>query len=272
MKAWLGLMGMFMIAGAVFAQDESSGEEQSFNWVPGPAKGDLSTVSTLDVPEGYVFLDEEEAGEYMGALGNLITGNEIGVLVSVSNSWLAVFEFDAIGYVKDDEKNDLDADGLMKSLRESQAAANTRLAQMGAPELEIDGWYKKPYYNEDTQNLEWCTQLREKGGEEPFANHNIRILGRYGVTEIVLVAGLDQLDSAIPELAAILENYEYKTGNRYAEFRKGDKIAKYGLTALVAGGAAAVAMKSGLLKHIWKLLVIGGAAVAGFFKKMFKKN
>lgn len=273
MKTWMGLLCVLLLGATVIAQEETAAEEESsFHWITGPAKGRLSDISTLEIPEGYAFLDEKEAGEYMRSQGNLVTGREIGVLVSISNNWLAVFEFDPIGYVKDDEKNDLDADALMKSLRESQAAANSRLAEMGASQLEIDGWYKKPFYNENTQNLEWCTQLREKGGIEPFANHNIRILGRYGVTEIVLVAGMDQLDSAIPELASVLESYDYAQGKKYAEYRKGDKIAKYGLTALVAGGAAAIAVKSGLLKHLWKLLILGAAGVSGFFKKMKSKK
>ena len=34
--------------------------------------------------------------------------------------------------------------------------------------------------------------------------------------------------------------YSFKPGGLYAEFRAGDKIAKYGLTALVAGGVGAV--------------------------------
>ena len=83
---------------------------------------------------------------------------------------------------------------------------------------------------------------------------------------------IDELDTAIPELAELLESYEYAQGNRYAEYRKGDKVAKYGLTALVAGGAAAVALKSGFFKYIWKGLVIGAIAVSSFFKKMFKKD
>ena len=37
----------------------------------------------------------------------------------------------------------------------------------------------------------------------------------------------------------------------------GDKIAEYGLTALVVGGAGAAAAKAGLLKGLWKFLLAG---------------
>lgn len=273
MKTWMGLLGVVMIAGAVAAQEEVTEEaEIQFNWIEGPAKGELSSISTLDVPEGYVFLEADEAGEFLEINGNPASGAEIGVLASVNSDWWALFRFDPSGYVKDDEKNDLDASGMLESLREGQEAGNQRRIASGGRALEILGWYKPPYYNDETQNLEWCTKLRAIGEDEPFVNHNIRILGRHGVTEIVLVADINELETAIPELAGILDHYEYRAGNKYGEYRKGDKVAKYGLTALVAGGAAAVALKSGFFKYIWKGLVIGAIAVSGFFKKMFKRD
>jgi len=56
-------------------------------------------------------------------------------------------------------------------------------------------------------------------------------------------------------------------GQRYAEFRPGDKIAEYGLAALITGGAAAVALKTGLFQKFWKLIVLGFVALAGALKK-----
>ena len=40
------------------------------------------------------------------------------------------------------------------------------------------------------------------------------------------------------------------------------------VAAVVLGGAAAVAVKTGLLQKLWKPIVIGFIALAGFFKKM----
>lgn len=272
MKIGWALLSTFCVVGAALAQEEVVEPELDINWISGPAQGKLATISTIEVPEGCDFVGADEARLVMESMGNIVSGSEIGLLSSVSNGWFALFQFDPVGYVKDDDKDQLDADKLIASLREGQVGANEQRRAMQVPELEIDGWFKEPFYNDETQNLEWCTQLHEKGVDEPFANHNIRILGRYGVTRIILVADLDELDVAIPELAGILESYDYLPGNTYAEYRKGDKVAKYGLTALVAGGAAAVALKSGFFKYIWKGLVIGAVAVGSFFKKLFKGN
>jgi DNA-directed RNA polymerase beta' subunit len=41
------------------------------------------------------------------------------------------------------------------------------------------------------------------------------------------------------------------------------------LTALVAGGAGAIAAKTGLLAKAWKLILVGIAAVGAWLKKLF---
>jgi uncharacterized membrane-anchored protein len=73
---------------------------------------------------------------------------------------------------------------------------------------------------------------------------------------------------------------DYKEGNRYADFDpKTDKVATYGIAALVAGGVLAVAAKAGFFKLLlvslaagWKFILIGAAAVVAFFKKLFKRG
>ena len=50
---------------------------------------------------------------------------------------------------------------------------------------------------------------------------------------------------------------------------KGDRVAEYGLTALVAGGVGAAAVKSGLLGKIWKALVFAVLAVGAALKRFF---
>lgn len=75
------------------------------------------------------------------------------------------------------------------------------------------------------------------------------------------------------ELDAIISNVSYKKGKSYAEYVKGDKVAKYGLTALIAGSSAAAAAKFGLFKFLgkaWKVIVIGALGVLAALKKTLK--
>ena len=112
-----------------------------------------------------------------------------------------------------------------------------------------------------------------------IANHNERLLGRKGYISAVFVADVPTLDSNYPQLREIISNISYKKGKRYAEYVQGDKVAKYGLTALIAGGAAATAAKFGLFKFLakaWKIVVVVLlgflAAVWQWIKSIFKKK
>jgi uncharacterized membrane-anchored protein len=69
----------------------------------------------------------------------------------------------------------------------------------------------------------------------------------------------------------LITNYSYTSGNTYAEFKEGDKIAKYGLIGLIAGGALFAAAKTGLLGKFLKPILIGLAVVGGAIAKFFKK-
>jgi uncharacterized membrane-anchored protein len=90
-----------------------------------------------------------------------------------------------------------------------------------------------------------------------------------------LIVKPDALADTLPTFKELLKDYSFKSGESYAEFRQGDKLAKYGLAALITGGAVAVAAKTGLLtaillifKKAWKLVVIGAVAVVSFFKRL----
>jgi uncharacterized membrane-anchored protein len=73
--------------------------------------------------------------------------------------------------------------------------------------------------------------------------------------EVDLVLAPEDYGTARPRFDAVMRGFHFKQGNQYADFVKGDKIAAVGLSALVLGGAGAVALKTGLLAKSWKLIV-----------------
>jgi uncharacterized membrane-anchored protein len=156
---------------------------------------------------------------------------------------------------------------MLKSIREGTEAGNVERRKKGWPEMTILGWETEPRFNDTTKNLEWAIRGESQG--HAVVNHNTRLLGREGVMRVTLVADPALLDVAMPQFQTLMTGFDYKSGHKYAEFKKGDKMAKYGLSALVVGGAAAVAAKAGVFKWLWKVLVFGGIAVAGVVKKFF---
>ncbi len=281
--AWLTSITALFLAlsplGAM-AQQASQGEQdkaavfRSLQWQRGPTTVTVAGNSTLVVPQGYVFLDEQNTTKFLELNQNI--GNDSEVLVAPESlDWTAYLSFDPSGYVKDDET--IDAAALLASLKEGTAAANAERRQRGWTDVNVIGWASAPSYNRTTKRLEWATLLESQGRRN--ANFSTKILGRQGHTSVVLVANLENLSAAQTTLNTLLENYRFNSGETYAEWKEGDKIAEYGLGALVLGGAAAVAAKKGLftvvagfLAGAWKFLLAGLLAASGWLRSLFKKK
>ena len=254
----------------IYEQQEEPTVLDKVKWQAGPGSGQLGNIADVKIPEGYIFADGDDTRLLMEAMQNIVTNQELGFLAPDTLQWFLVFEFDEIGYVKDDEKDSLDADAMLKSIMAANEAGNKEREKRGWTLFHVTGWQQPPQYNPNTQNLEWA--IKGESGGETIVNYNTRLLGRNGVMEVTLVADPQLLPEVMPLYQNLIAGFSYQSGHKYAEFRKGDKIAKYGLTALVVGGATAVAAKSGLLKYLWKGLIIVGVAVAGFFRKIFGKK
>ena len=112
--------------------------------------------------------------------------------------------------------------------------------------------------------------MNESEGQKVI-NYNIRLLGREGVMSATIVASPEKMTQAITATKSLLQKYDFKGGKKYSEWREGDKIAEYGLAALITGGAVVAASKSGLLSKFWKLIVVGIAATGGLLKTFWKK-
>ena len=237
------------------------------NWQKGPCKGDIGSLASIDVPPGCLFAGKED-GRFITekVLQDISSGHEVGFIFA--DNWIIAFEFDETGYVKDDEKNSLDANAMLKSIRESNEETNKERKRRGIPTLEVVGWARQPFYNPNTNNLEWAIQGRDEGGQL-IVNYNTRYLGRKGVMQVTLASDPSILDSILPDFRELMKSFNFNKGQKYTEFVQGDKVAEYGLTALVVGGAAAAAAKGGFFKWAWKILVGIGIAILAFAKKIF---
>lgn len=249
--------------------EEATAEEANplaeLDWVIGPTSVDLDSQATLTVPEGFMFLNKSETTKFQEIVENPTSGRE-SLIAPDDLRWFGLFEFEDIGYVKDDEE--IDADDLMDTVREGTQAGNEERRKRGWAELHVTGWRFEPRYDTSTKRLEWAIDAVSEN--VPVVNFNTRLLGRKGVTSATLVAEPDTLDAAVAEFKDVLTGFEYVEGQRYADVQEGDRIAEYGLAALIAGGGAAVAAKSGLLKSLWKVLAVAGIAVAAWIGKVFK--
>src|SRR5437867_823168 len=56
--------------------------------------------------------------------------------------------------------------------------------------------------------------------------------------------------TAAARFDSVMRGYAFKTGRRYADFVKGDRVAAVGLSALILGGMGVAAVKTGLLSKL----------------------
>ena len=259
----------------------------AIDWAAGPTTANLGKEARVEVPEHCRFADKKGTAKFMELTQNPVSGGELGVLLCPGpnpddSPWFVVFTYDASGYVRDDEGATLDADKILASVREGTEAANRERRERGWGTLTIEGWVREPYYDSTTHNLTWSLRAVDETGDAGV-NHSVRLLGRGGVMHADLVVDPTHVDLAVAAFDSIVGNYRFVDGRTYAEWREGDKVAAYGLTALVAGGAGAIAMKTGLIGKLWKLIVtafvagwkvlaVVGAAIAAKVGSIFKKK
>jgi len=234
---------------------------EKIGWVR-EGTGDLGGMAKVAIPKGYRFTHGSATSKVLELFGNLPMASASGMLTTEGFGPWIIFSYDDAGHVKDDEKDKIDADALLQTKREQVAASNEVRKERGLNELALEGWAIPPRYNDKTHTLEWALQVKSVKSGGVSINYETRLLGRTGVMEVQLVCGPDELQPLLTEFQQIMGGFEYVEGQRYAEFREGDKVAKYGLTALIAGTGVLVASKMGLFAQLGVFFAkLGKAAI-----------
>lgn len=255
---------------------EEAFERAGVKLVKGPATVQLGKVAEVKLPEGYSFVGPESLDRFYQLTENMRGGDEVGVVMA--EKYMLFFSYKDVGYIKDADKETLDADKLMKAMTENEEASNEARKERGWEQIKMKGWATQPHYDAKTNNLKWAINLTSQsdGFKDVFINESIRLLGRGGVMNVTLVT--DQAGFAAAEASAdklLAANFSYLAGEKYAEWKQGDKVAAYGLSALVLGGAGVAAAKLGLfaklgvlLGKFWKAIVFGVIALVVGLKKL----
>ena len=290
------LTGLLAATGPVRAQDDTNEIAQMAKAVQlvknlKYQQGEIDLrggLAKLTVPPEFKFLGPDDTETVLVKLwGNPPSEvKPLGLLLPANltpldtNCWVVSIEYSEDGYVKDGDASKINYDDLLKKMQKGIAENNAARQEHGYPAITLVGWAAPPHYDAATHKLYWAKQLHF--GDEPMdtLNYSIRMLGRKGVLELNAVAGIGQLPEIDAQTPQILGMVDFQEGNRYADFDpKVDKVAKYGIATLVAGGALAAAAKLGLLKGLWvfiiaakKFIIIGFVALVAFLKKLFRRG
>jgi uncharacterized membrane-anchored protein len=258
--------------------------EAALKWETGTVKV-KSGLATIALPPRARFLGATDAERVLTkAWGNPPDPDVLGMIFPDSmgpfseNSWAIVITSSDDGYVKDDEAATLDYDKLLTQMQQSTEEGNASRKKEGFAEVHLLGWAEPPHYDRDAHKLYWAKRLQFSGEKTPTLNYDIRILGRRGVLVLSAIAGMGDLDAVKAGMPSMLAAVNFSDGNRYADFNpsSGDKVAAYGIAALIAGGVAAKAgmfkVLIGLLLAAKKFLVLAAVGFFAWIKKLLNRN
>lgn len=225
----------------------------------GPVSIPLAGQGAFQVPADTAFIPLPEAARAARAMGNVVSPDFLGLVVG-KTEWIAFLSFRKEGYVEDGDAKEWQADELLDGLRKGTEAANHDRATRGFPALDITGWVQPPAYEAATHRLVWSLGVRERGepaSKPQTVNYNTYVLGREGYFSLDFVTSSDKIEAEKPTANTLLANLSFDQGKRYEDFDSStDKVAAYGLAALVGG----VALKK-----------IGFFALAAAFMAKFAK-
>jgi len=237
-------------------------------------------IATLQIPAGFRYLDPPQAQRVLeDAWGNPDGKGTLGMIfpsdgpVIGDGGWGVVITYEEDGHVSDADADKIDYNELLTDMQKSLGEQNKERRDLGYAAIELVGWAARPHYDKAERKLYWAKELKFGDAAHNTLNYNIRILGRKGVLVLNAVSGMQELSKVEQDMRQVLAFANFTPGNRYQDFDGGvDKVAAYGLGALVAGGIAA---KTGLLAKLLVLLlafkkaiVLGAVAVAGVVGKL----
>ncbi len=228
-------------------------------------RGDFKVAAadaTLRVDEGFQYLEAADARRVLEKLwGNPEDDSVLGLVVPQEpslleeGSWAVVLTYSDDGHIDDEDAAKANYDEILVDMQKDTSENNPARKQAGYPTVDLIGWAAPPRYDSTAHKIHWAKELSFNGSPEHTLNYDIRVLGREGYLSLNAVAAMQDLAAVEAGMQKILGFTGFDEGRRYADFdSKTDKLAAYGVAALVAG---TLASKAGLFAKLGVLLLAG---------------
>lgn len=282
-KINLTFLTLFSLVINVYSQETDSSMiyvndvESSLNYETGMIELPAGNAK-LNVPTGFRFLNRLQSIYVLTDLwGNPADSSILGMLVPEDkgvlgyNSWVFTISYDEVGYIKDDDANDIDHDDLLKEQQEEFKAVNPERISLGYSPIEFIGWASHPHYDSNKKILHWAKELKFGDDSTNTLNYNLRVLGRKGMFMINAIASMNELPEVEKNIDKIIGSVEFKSGSKYSDFNPEiDQVAAWTIGGLVAGKVLAKAGFFVILAKFWKVIALAFAAGGGAIWKFIK--
>lgn len=236
-----------------------------------------SDNATLTVPQGFKYLDRQQSMYVLTDLwGNPPDSSILGLLVPKDmgvlqrNTWVFTISFDPMGFVKDEDAEDIDYDELLEEQQKEAREANKDRVEQGYQAIDLVGWASPPFYDKQKKILHWAKEL--KFGEDSLntLNYNLRVLGRKGIFIINAVATMTEFEDVKANIDPVISSVAFKDGHKYSDFDPElDDVAMWTVGGLVAGKLLTKVGFFAVILKFWKVIAVGVVAAGGAAWKWF---
>jgi uncharacterized membrane-anchored protein len=256
------------------------------DWILGPAKADLGGFGTINIPEGYRFTDANGARVLLMRMRNPVNKNLLGLLAPDSGKWWVVVDYSDVGYLKGlNLEPRINANSVLEDIRTGLVRENALRAQQGGQPIAGVNWAMQPVLDARHYTLEWALKvetviskvvnLQEETETNVVVNHSIRLIGKERVVGLTaVVQSADTASESVP-LKELAHDITFNPGERYADYKAGDPLAKLTLGEIILGERT----QTPLSPYEWAgvgvgggVLLLGGVALAVFLvRRKFRK-
>lgn len=229
------------------------------------------------MPEGFKYIDASQAERVLVELwGNPPSADAtLGMILPENGSVLDDqsyafnIQYDEMGYVKDDDADDIDYSDLLSEIQKETEEANAERTKQGYEPISIVGWASTPFYDKDRKILHWAKEVKFGNSEVNTLNYNVRVLGRKGVLILNAISSMPVLPLVKQDVPKVLDIVKFSDGYQYKDFDPSvDQVAAWTIGGLVAGKILAKVGFLAVIAKFGKLIVLGGIA---FFAAMWKR-
>ena len=209
---------------------------QSLAWQTGGGYRLETSRSTLRVDERYALLVSRDAHLYVENInGVAFTQMVEAVIVDPTTHSYVVYQPFTEGYVSFDGWDEFDTQAMLEEIKLAAIETNKQRVASGIPPVTITGWKVMPALDKAKHEVSWAIETIEGG--QKTVNAVALVFGRHGYEKLTWVGSSDE-DPAVM-LAAARSFFAYEEGAAYTDYVKGDKVAPYEISALVATVAGA---------------------------------
>ncbi|PSL48128.1 uncharacterized protein DUF2167 [Chitinophaga niastensis] len=185
----------------------------------------LGNVATLQVPDGYRFLDATQSRVLVEHVwGNPENPNSLGLLLPArvgpldKDVWGFLVSYEPSGYLDEGNARLINYTTLLEEMKEDLRKENVLRQGKGFGIITSMDWAFPPYYDKKTHALHWARILHFRYSHQSILNYEVRLLGRRGALCFTAVGNPSQLNLIQKQLKSITGVARFTNGNNYTDF------------------------------------------------------